>query len=255
MSVTKPVSNADFIFSSSPSTGRPIPISEDDFSGGLGRIVPRKIGPERWAPRTINISSHTSDFDTSDFEFVGTISTNVAVEVFAGGYFGMTIGATNAIPTSPDVWSGTWPSANSAQKEDDRLIAKATDELTKQLNAIDMNDDESSSHLLDMLSRIAIWQGATGLSAVQNLLLDSRTSTELRSAILLAIARVDDIDTRDIRRNIVAKFLDSPSVATRYSAIDALGALRGERSMLLLSQQKQKEKNQSVLALINAHLR
>jgi len=227
MSVTKPVSNADFIFSSSPSTGRPIPISEDDFSGGLGRIVPRKIGPERWAPRTINISSHTSDFDTSDFEFVGTISTNVAVEVFAGGYFGMTIGATNAIPTSPDVWSGTWPSANSAQKEDDRLIAKATDELTKQLNAIDMNDDESSSHLLDMLSRIAIWQGA----------------------------RVDDIDTRDIRRNIVAKFLDSPSVATRYSAIDALGALRGERSMLLLSQQKQKEKNQSVLALINAHLR
>ena len=141
------------------------------------------------------------------------------------------------------------------QRKDDPLVSKAGADFQKLLSGIDFNDDESPAQALEIVSHIAGRFGTSGLTAIQSFISGPRTGDELRHILLVAVARIEDAVSRDARRNLIASFLKLPDAAARYSAVAALGVFRGEHSRALLTERKNKEKNEAIIALIAAHLR
>jgi hypothetical protein len=141
------------------------------------------------------------------------------------------------------------------QQNSKAITDQARAALERLLSGIDMDDDESAKQIREAIENVVYRFGTNGLSGIRSFISDSRSTAEVRQILLLAIAQIDDAETRDARRELIAYFLGSSDVALRYSAVGALGSLGGEHSKLLLSQLSKKELNRAILALIRAHLR
>jgi hypothetical protein len=119
----------------------------------------------------------------------------------------------------------------------------------------DPNDPEFDLKIAAFIDAMLSRYGIDSIEAYRDFTSDLKVSFELRHAFLLALARADHAETKDARRNLIASYLDSPEASVRYSAVLALGEMKSETSLVLLSNRKKVEQNRSVFNLIEAYLR
>ena len=119
----------------------------------------------------------------------------------------------------------------------------------------DQNDPEFDRKIADFVDAILWKYGADSIDAFRTFVSGTKISSELRHVFLLALARVDHVESKSKRRNFIASFLDAPDASARYSAVVALGEMKSETALVLLSNRKKIEKNCSIVNLIKAYLR
>jgi len=119
----------------------------------------------------------------------------------------------------------------------------------------DPDDPEFDRKIAAFVDTILWRHGADSIGAFRDFISDPKVSTELRHVFLFALACADHDESKSARRSLIASFLDSPDASARYSAVLALGEMKSETSLVLLSKRKKVEQNRAVSNLIEAYLR
>ena len=233
-------------------SGEVVPREESNFS----LSVPMGTAPQRATNVRVNsrnkmiaIRSNTS-YGEEYFTIIGD-------QAFQGepsrlAPFGTFVWKNSQVESSTDP-------LNQSSMEDQRRRAVLSQRLRAQIAAaVQENDPNDPAFDVEVAAFIEamLWRyGADSVEVVRDFISDPKVSSELRHVILLALARADHEESKDARRNLFALFLDSTDASARYSAVVALGAMKGERSLALLSKRQKNERNRSVANLIKAHLR